>query len=219
MKLDNFNFAWFDAFAFIVLVVGLFHGKKRGMTNELLDVFKWLLVVVISALYYEWPGNFLVEFAKLSRFYAYLLSYCAIALVIHSVFSVIKTKFGVKILGSDIFGGGEFYFGMFAGMTRYACMLIVGMSLLNARYVSPAVVAAEMKKQEALIGANFFTTYGNFQMDVLYKSVVGQFVREKLSGQLIEPVTYLPPAPGGEGSKGKAWKGETVDERMKKSGN
>ena len=195
MKLNNFNFAWFDLFAFIVLVIGLFHGRKRGMTNELLDVFKWLLVVVVSALYYEWPGDLIVKFGKLSRFHACLLSYCAIAFAIHSVFAVIKTKFGLKIVGSDIFGGGEFYLGMFAGLPRYACMLMMGMALLNARYVSPAVVEAEMKKQEALFGGSFFTTYGNFQMDVLYKSVVGQFVREKLSGQLIEPVVYVPPPP------------------------
>lgn len=222
MDMQYFTVAWFDVVAFLVLVVGLFHGKHRGMSNELLDVFKWLLAVVISALYYEWPGDLIVKFLKLSRFHAYLLSYCGIAFVIHSVFGVIKAKVGKTLVGSDIFGRWEFYLGMFAGMTRYACMLMMGMALLNARYVSPAVVDAEIKKQEAIFGAEFFMTYGRFQLDVLYKSVVGQFVREKLSGQLIEPVVYVPPTPGagasgGASKKEKAWKGESLEDRMKKS--
>lgn len=215
MKMEDFTFAWFDAVAFIVLVAGLLRGRIRGMSNELLDVFKWLLVVVVGALYYEWPGDLIMKFTKLSRFHAYLLSYCLIAIVINSVFTGIKAKVGGKVVGSDLFGRWEFYLGMFAGMTRYACIMIMGMALLNARYVSPAVVDAEMKKQEAALGANFFMTYGKFQLDVLYKSVVGQFVRERLSGQLIEPVVYA--APGSDAAKEKAWKGETLEERMKKS--
>lgn len=212
MKMEYFKLAWFDLVAFFVLAIGLIHGRKRGMSNELLDVFKWLLVVVVGALYYEWPGNLIMQYGKLSRFHSYLLSYGLIAFVIHSIFTGIKAKVGGKLVGSDIFGRAEFYLGMIAGMTRYACMLIVAMAILNARYVSPAMVDAEMKKQEAALGSSFFMTYSKFQFDVLYKSVVGQFVREQLSGQLIEPVTYVPAA----GAPEKAWKGETLDDRMKK---
>ena len=46
--LKNFTLSWFDLVALAVLVVGLFRGRKRGMSEELLDVFQWLLIVVIS---------------------------------------------------------------------------------------------------------------------------------------------------------------------------
>lgn len=53
------------------------------MSNELLDLFKRLAVVVVSASFYEWPGD-LLKAALLSRFHAYILSYFVIAFAIHS---------------------------------------------------------------------------------------------------------------------------------------
>ena len=40
---------WFDLVVAGFLVVGVLHGRRKGMTGELFDVFQWLLIVVVGA--------------------------------------------------------------------------------------------------------------------------------------------------------------------------
>ena len=46
----NLGFNWFDLFVLVMLIVGIFVGRKRGMSLELLAVLQWLVIVFVSAL-------------------------------------------------------------------------------------------------------------------------------------------------------------------------
>jgi uncharacterized membrane protein required for colicin V production len=190
MNLSYLAPAWFDVLAFGVLVFGLFRGKKRGMSAELLDVLKWLMVVVVAALYYRPLGQLLSAVTRIGPLPGNLVAYSLIGIGINMGFTALKRAVGEKLVGSDVFGRWEFHLGMFAGMLRYGCILLAAMSLMHARLYTPAEVAAQFQRQEAALGSNFFPTFGKLQHDVLYRSVVGGFVKEHLEEQLIHAVPY-----------------------------
>jgi uncharacterized membrane protein required for colicin V production len=188
MDISAFNVTWFDAVVVIMVGAGLFVGKKRGMSNELLDVFCWLLIVVVSPLYYKPLAELLSKLASLSLFHSSVICYLAIAIFIKIIFSYIKRAVGEKLVGSDLFGRGEFYLGALAGALRFFCMVIMFVSIINAKFVTKVMVDAQNKAQEAEFGSSFFPTYGKIQGAVLFESTCGKFFREKLEAQLIEPV-------------------------------
>ena len=45
MNLDKLPFNWFDFVLVVVLVVGVFRGRKHGMSEELLPLLKWLAIL------------------------------------------------------------------------------------------------------------------------------------------------------------------------------
>lgn len=200
--MENFSVTWFDAFCIIMLGVGMFVGKKRGMSNELLDVFSWLLMMVVSALYYKPLAQIIANFAHFSLYWSNIICYLGIAIGIKSVFVYIKRAVGEKLIGSDIFGRAEFYFGAVGGAVRFACMIIMIVAILHGRYVTKAIVQAQTKKIEQEYGSVFFPTYAKIQTDVLFDSITGVFIREKLEEQMIES-TDPDFFPGGKSVRGE----------------
>ena len=188
MDMSAFNVTWFDAVVVIMVGAGLFVGKKRGMSNELLDVFCWLMMVVVSALYYKPLAEILSKLASLSLFHASVICYLAIAIFIRIIFGYIKRAVGEKLVGSDLFGRAEFYLGALAGALRFFCMVIMFVAIINAKFVTKVMVDAQNKAQEAEFGSAFFPTYSRIQGAVLFESTCGKFFRDKLEAQLIEPV-------------------------------
>lgn len=186
MTLPQLHTNWFDALCVIFFIVGLVVGKKRGMSNELLDVFCWLLIVVVSALYYKPLGQALANAASLSFMWSYIICYVGIALGIKIVFSWVKRALGEKLVGSDLFGQGEFYLGALAGGVRFLAMIMVLLALLNARYVNKAAIADKLNAQVKELGSAFFPPPAKIQSDILYDSMIGVFAREHLAEQLIE---------------------------------
>ena len=182
----QFHTNWFDAVCIIFVIVGLVVGKKRGMSNELLDVFSWLLIVVVGALYYKPLGQALANAVSFSFMWSYIMCYLGIALTIKIVFGYLKRALGEKLVGSDIFGRGEFYLGALAGGVRFLCMIIALLALLNARYVNKSMVAAKMKAQEQELGSAFFPTPSKIQSDIIYDSMIGTLARQHITEQLIE---------------------------------
>jgi hypothetical protein len=63
-----------------------------------------------------------------------LLGYGTLALAVWMVFYILKRIFVPLLTGSNFFGSGEYYLGMFSGMIRFACMLLAALALLNAPY-------------------------------------------------------------------------------------
>ena len=47
----------------IVLVFGLFRGRKNGMSKEILPLFQWLAVILVSGLFYPMVAQWLVRLA------------------------------------------------------------------------------------------------------------------------------------------------------------
>ena len=90
-----------------------------------------------------------------------------------------------KLVGSDVFGGSEFYLGMMAGAVRFACYLVVALALLNSQYVSPEQLAAGARMQKDNFGDISFPTVGSMQQSIFRGSASGQFAKRYLAHELI----------------------------------
>ena len=53
---DNLPVNWFDVVVVLILGFGLFRGRKNGMSKEILPLFQWLAVILVSGLFYATAG-------------------------------------------------------------------------------------------------------------------------------------------------------------------
>ena len=189
VKADPWPFNWFDAAVVVLLIIGIFRGRKHGMSEELLLVLEWLLIVVVGAFAYRPLGALLQHNAPFfSLLGSYITVYVLIAFAIHLILSKLKTAMGDKLVGSDLFGRSEYYLGMLAGMLRFACIIIFVMSLFHARLVTEKERAETEKIQAKNFEGIRFPTYGEVQHDVLFVSLTGKFVQAHLKDFLIATV-------------------------------
>jgi hypothetical protein len=98
-----------------------------------------------------------------------------------------KHSVGGKLLGSDVFGRGEYYLGMVSGFVRFACIIVTALALLNARYYTQTEVRAMEKFQDDVYGSNYFPTLHTFQSIVFDKSISGSWIKQNLDFLLIKP--------------------------------
>lgn len=194
--MKDFSLSWVDFAVVLLLFVGLWRGRKRGMSEELLDIIKWALIVVLAGIGYQPVAQLLLSFTSVFGLLSmYVATYMALALIITIIFSIIRKQVGAKLIGSDAFGSAEYYLGMLAGLFRYACIMIVGMSFLHAPLYTAEQVKAKTKYQEDNFGTTFFLTVPELQRQVFKTSLAGKFVDEYLQIVLITPT-----AGGGGGS-------------------
>jgi len=179
--------SWFDGVVVVVLVFGLFRGRKNGMSKEILPLFQWLAIVFVSGLFYPLPAQWLDKLAGLDALTSNVLGYAILALVVFLFFSIIKRPLGIKLFGSNLFGNAEYYLGTPSGMVRYACVLLFALSFLNARYFTTAQIEADNKYQERWYGAHFFPGWYTVQNQVFEKSFTGPRLRKYLGVLLIDP--------------------------------
>jgi len=188
MKAETFSVSWVDVVVLVLLGVGIWRGRKRGMSEELLDIVKWALIVVVAGFLYEPGGRFLTQSTSIfSPLSCYVAVYTAIALGIVMICSMVRKSVGDKLVGSDTFGSAEYYLGMLAGAFRYACIILVGMAFLNARYYTPEEIAASTKYQMDNYGSRFFMTLPDLQQEVFNRSLTGRLTHEHLNVVLIRP--------------------------------
>ena len=188
MNLDQLPINLFDLVLIIVLIAGLAQGRKHGMSEELMSLLNWLAILFGCAALYEPTGLFVGGFTTMfGRLSCYLLAYVGVAVGLLLVFALIKRALGGKLLGSDIFGQTEYYLGMGAGLVRFACILLAGLALLNARYFSPLEVRAMEKFQDDVYGSNYFPTLHSLQATVFDKSLTGPWIKQNLGFLLIKP--------------------------------
>ena len=183
----TFSLSWVDLLVVVLLLVGVLRGRKRGMSEELLDVIKWAIIVVAAAALYAPLGEFLSKVSLFSLLSSYIAVYALIVLLTMLLFSFLRHNLGAKLVGSDTFGNAEYYLGMMAGGFRYACIILVGMAFLNARYYSPAEVRAKSKYQQDNFGSSFFLTLPDIQQEVFVESLTGRAAHNYLSIALIRP--------------------------------
>src|SRR5690349_11112693 len=100
---------WFDFVVVVVLVVGYTRGRKHGMSKELLQVMKWLTVVLAGAIGYEPLGFWLDSVLHLGKLTSYIIAYCFIAAFVLFLFIFVNDTLGRKLAGTDTFGKSEFY--------------------------------------------------------------------------------------------------------------
>lgn len=187
MNLNSLPINAFDVIVIVVLTLGLYRGRKHGMSEELMNVVKWLAVVIGCSLIYEPVGRWMAQSSPFSLLASFMFVYAAAALLILGLFALFKHQLGGKLVGSDIFGRSEYYLGMGSGVVRFACMLVAALALLNARYFSPGEVQAMERFQNDVYGANYFPTLHTAQEVVFDKSFAGAWVKSNLGFLLIKP--------------------------------
>ncbi|MGH7994290.1 MAG: CvpA family protein, partial [Limisphaerales bacterium] len=184
---NSLSLSWFDAVVVMVLMFGLFRGRKNGMSKEILPLFKWLAIIFVSGLFYSQMAQWLVSLASLDPLTGNLLGYAILALVVFLIFSMLNRPLGLKLFGSNLFGNAEYYLGTPSGMVRYACVLLFALSFLNARHFTPAQIEADSKYQQRWYGAQFFPGLYTVQNQVFVKSYTGPFIKKYLAVLMIEP--------------------------------
>jgi hypothetical protein len=189
MNLDALPINGFDLVLVVVLVLGVYRGRKLGMSNELLPLLMWLAILFGCAAAYEPIGLYFGQTTNVfSRLSCYLMAYVGAALVILMLFAGIKRAMGEKMVGSSVFGSAEYYLGMGSGLVRFACILLAALALLNARYYNPAEVKAMEAFQNDVYGSNFFPTLHTIQSTVFERSFTGVWIKENLGFLLIKPM-------------------------------
>ena len=187
-SLDQLPVNLFDVVVLVVLALGIFRGRKHGMSEELLSLVKWLAILFGCAALYQPGGELISQFTGMFGLLScYLMAYVAGILLLFLLFTGIKRVLGGKLLGSDIFGRAEYYLGMGSGLVRFSCILLAALALLNARYFSPTEVRAMEKFQDDVYGSNFFPTLHTVQSTVFDKSLTGPWIKENLGFLLIKP--------------------------------
>src|SRR5687767_11559300 len=116
-----FSFSWVDFAVIIVLLVGVIRGRRRGISEELLDVVKWLGIVAAGCYLYAPLGEILSHKLPFSRLSCYVAVYVGVIIVFQTSFAFLRRQLGEKLVSSDAFGRTEYYLGMGAGAVRYAC--------------------------------------------------------------------------------------------------
>jgi hypothetical protein len=188
VSLDKLPINLFDLVVILVIAAGILRGRKNGMSQELISLLEWLTILLGCAAIYEWGGQVFGEFTGLfGRLTRYLVVYVVGALLIVTLFSLLKRGLHGKLLGSDVFGRTEYYLGMVSGVVRCCCMLLVGLALLNARYFSPAEVRAMQKYTDDVYGSDYFPGLHSVQEVVFEKSMTGPWIKDNLGFLLIKP--------------------------------
>ena len=187
MKLTDFNagFNWFDLVVGAVLIVGFFVGRKRGMSLELLTVLQWLSIVFVSALACDPFGRMMSDFSGLNPTLTYITAYLLTAVGVKVLFILFRRMTGEKLVTKAVFGNLEYYLGMGAGVVRFACILLFGLALLNAKQVTKAEIKAQLAHQQDWAGSIYFPPFGTIQQAVFEESMTGRTVKQFLSAQLI----------------------------------
>ena len=186
MSLKSFQVSWVDLLAAAVLIVGVLRGRSRGMSSELLDLIKWVSIMTLSANIYQPVGHFLAESTVFSLLSCYIAVYAGVIIVVKSVFAILQGTLGQKLVGSDVFGGGEYYLGMLAGAIRYLCMFLVGMSFVHARHFTPEEIIADNKYSQENYGSIRFPSLYGLQQSTFALSWVGRMAEKHLDSMLIE---------------------------------
>ena len=180
---------WFDILALALVIWGIVRGRKLGMSGELLPLLQWAAIVVVGAYAHEPLGQQLKTVLPLGLTGCKIIAYLGIALVAVSVTSILKTKMGEKLVSKDIFGSGEFYLGMGAGVVHHALILVACLALLNSVSYSKAQEDAATKKAEANFGSDFFGWVhpAKIQRTAFLESIVGPQIRTHVGHLLIGP--------------------------------
>jgi len=179
-------FNWFDIAIILFIGLGISRGRKHGMSQEVILVLKWVSIILVCGLFYGVVGDVISNSTVFTHLAAYLMAYIVMALGITASFWAITKLANGKLVGSDVFGSGEYYLGMIAGAVRYACILIFGLALLNARHYSQKEIAADLAFQNDVYGSDFFPKLYTVQDDVFKKSLLGPRIHDELGFLLIK---------------------------------
>jgi uncharacterized membrane protein required for colicin V production len=172
-SLDKLPFGWFDLLLVVVLALGLWRGRRHGMSREFLPVVKWLGIVAAGSFGYALLGEWLMHLGVIKSVFgrsvnertaAFVSAYLLIGLVVYILFTLLTRGWKAKMEGSNAFGGSEYYLGMMAGLIRYAAVTLAALALLKAPVYSAQEIAAHKKYMMDNFGLQG-AQRGNFKSD------------------------------------------------------
>jgi uncharacterized membrane protein required for colicin V production len=179
---------WFDFLVLIVALLGINKGRKHGMSVELMICLQWVAIVLAAGFFYRPVGDALAQASSIfGHLSCYIAAYLGIALAVKLAFLLLKKGTGGKLASSSLFGGGEYYLGMMAGVVRYVCVLMAILALLNARFYSTQEINAAIAFQNDVYGSTFFPELSSVQQQVFSNSVLGDLVKKHAEFLLIKP--------------------------------
>jgi len=191
MSLTSFGaalpFNGFDLVLVVVLIGGFLLGRKNGMSEELLPLVQWLIIIFGSAQLYQPLGQMLADATALSLLSSYIIAYISVAIAVKLLLTGFKYLLKGKLIGGDAFGEGEYYLGMTAGMVRFGCGVIAILAVLNARSFTRAEIEGDIKFQKDVYGSEFFPKLYTVQQMVFEKSATGSLIKQNLGFLLIKP--------------------------------
>jgi len=201
--LKGLTFNYVDVLIVVWLAIGLFRGRSRGMTLEVLPMFEWILIVVLAGFFYGPLASAIFHgtAGAFNRLWSNITGYVLIAFFIHLFFLWLKSGINDKLTGSDYFGGAEYYLGMMAGFLRFACITIVLIALMNSRVYNAYELAEDAKVQKKNFEDIRFPTYMSVQNSVLKESFTGRMVELGLHPLLIASTTGNNKTPEAAGQK------------------
>jgi hypothetical protein len=107
------------------------------------------------------------------------------------MFTPIKSALKKRGEKGGLFGGAEYYLGMFAGMVRYAAITLFALALLNARSYTAAELAAKKAYNERWYGGGIYS--GDYvpdihtaQENVFKQSFSGPYIKDGIGMLLIQ---------------------------------
>src|SRR5258708_8858083 len=92
---------WFDAVVVIGLAFGIFRGRRNGMSQELLPLLQWLILVPLCGFLYPMAGQFFINIFRWSKLTSYICGYITLALVVVLIFCVLRKVFAER-LGKNV---------------------------------------------------------------------------------------------------------------------
>ena len=198
MKAPPLIVSWVDIALLMVVIAGIYRGRKRGMSEELLDVIKWVSILVLAAFVTRPAGQMLAQSSVFSLLSCYICVYTTLIIAMKVFFGLIRKRIGDKLVSSDFFGGAEYYLGMVAGAFRYLCVIVVVLAFINARYYSPEEIADDARVQQQNFGDIRFPTWAALQNQVFNHSMAGAMARDFVPLCLIPPTAPETKALGGD---------------------
>ncbi|MGO9477914.1 MAG: CvpA family protein [Limisphaerales bacterium] len=199
LSMDNLPVNWFDGVVLGMLIIGVFRGRKHGMSREILPLLKWVTLVLVCGLFYPVTAQLFTNSAGTGKLASCIYGYLLLAFGVWVVFLIFKRLLVNRVGENNFFGGGEYYLGMMSGVIRFACMVLAVLALLNAPYYTQA----DIKAHEAyvkrwygggLYSGNYFPDMNTIQEQVFNKSFAGPYIKDYLGSILIETA----PANGGK---------------------
>ena len=192
LEMDKLPVNWFDGLLLGLLVLGVFLGRKHGMSREFLPLLKWLTLVLVSGLLYPQAAQLLAKSTGLGKSGNLILGYLVLAFVVWILFMIIKQLFANREgTENNFFGSGEYYLGMVSGAIRLVCMLLALLALLNAPYYSQADIQAHEAYVKRWFGGgmysgNYFPDLQTVQQSVFKGSFTGPYIKDYLGVILVQ---------------------------------
>ncbi len=194
---------WFDAALLALLGFGFFRGRVNGMTKELGPMIQWLGVVIVGGLGYPFLAQIYHDQCHFDKLWSALLGYLSIATAFFLIFTPIKKGLRKRAEKGGLFGGAEYYLGMFAGTVRYAAIVMFVLALLNARSYTAAELAAKKAYNERWYGGGIYS--GDYMPDL--HTAQENIFKQSFSGPYIKDgvgMLFVQTGPGDSGGGGDA---------------